>query len=267
MTRTPSATDAALYRTRGRGRLRAYLSTSVNCCRQAILLGRHGPDQLVALTLQYYVSNPRARVRHGIGETGLCHWEEAVLEAYFSRSQRILVTAAGDGREVQALARRGKEAIGLEPCAALVAEAQARLGGSGSLIYRSPPSGLPQDLMESSFDAAMVGWGGYTHMPGSRSRIRFLETLRQLLPSGAPLLLSFLLRSESVRRYRLIQQLGNLVRRAKRLPDDIETGDTLDGSFDHLFTENEVARELAGAGFERIHFAARPYGHAVAVAV
>ncbi len=45
----------------------------------------------------------------------------------------------------------------------------------------------------------------------------------------------------------------------------MELGDSLRDTFDHHFTEDEVRGELAEAGFEMLHFAACPYGHAVGV--
>jgi hypothetical protein len=52
-----------------------------------------------------------------------------------------------------------------------------------------------------------------------------------------------------------------------RSPDPVEYGDTLDGTFDHLFTKDEISAEMCAAGFELVLYAESPYGHAVGRAV
>jgi hypothetical protein len=49
--------------------------------------------------------------------------------------------------------------------------------------------------------------------------------------------------------------------------DPVEYGDTLDGTFDHLFTRDEVTDEMFAAGFELVLYAESPYGHAVGRAI
>ena len=82
--------------------------------------------------------------------------------------------------------------------------------------------------------------------------------------AGAPLLVSFFTRGDDSRRLRLTYRIARILRRIRRSNDKVEIGDTLDGTFDHHFTRDEVEKELAAAGFELVVYSATPYGHAVA---
>ena len=66
---------------------------------------------------------------------------------------------------------------------------------------------------------------------------------------------------------RWIFKIASVLRRVRRSNEPVEIGDTLDGTFDHYFTEEEIKAELEAAGFEMIHYAADPFGHAVGRAV
>lgn len=270
MSVTPSATDngAALPTPARPPFVKTYPRLLYRYSRQALTLGQYSTDALDALTVEYYANDPRARVGHGIGEHGLQQWETHALDAHFGDTRRVLVAAAGDGREIQALMERGIDTLGFDPCPDLVSRAASRLGTSGgdNRLIRSRPSRVPDIFMEDTFDGAVVGWAGYTHIIGAATRIAFLRQIRDLLPPGAPLLLSFFTRSGSPRRFRYVSRLANFVRRINGLEASVEPGDMFDGSFDHHFTENGIARELEAGGFRQVFFNARPYGHAVGVA-
>jgi hypothetical protein len=95
--------------------------------------------------------------------------------------------------------------------------------------------------------------------------VAFLRSARAALPEGAPLLLSFFTRPPGARYFATLAATANVVRRARRR-ELAEAGDTIAENFAHRFTRAEVERELALGGFRMVAFAARPYGHAVAVA-
>ena len=88
---------------------------------------------------------------------------------------------------------------------------------------------------------------------------------RAALPAGAPLLCSFFVRLPDARYFAILAGTANAVRRL-RGRERVEVGDTLAQNFVHRFTRDEIERELALGGFRMVSYAARPYGHAVAVA-
>ena len=197
---------------------------------------------------------------------GLLGWEADAFDRYFCGCESVLVAAAGGGREALALAKKGWDVLGFDCDETMVARAVA-LASSQSLEARfvhAPPSAVPE--VGRTFDAVLVGWGGYMHIAGSNARIAFLHDLRQCVRLGAPLLLSFFTRAESARRFSYIQRLASGIRRMRGSHEAVEIGDTLDGSFDHYFTRAEVFAELDAADFRAVAFEEDRYGHAVATA-
>lgn len=194
---------------------------------------------------------------------GLFAWEREALSAAFPPSGRILVTSAGGGREIIALARLGYDVVGTECHAGLRRRAEglvARLG------IRSAVLPAPRDhvgAVDGPFDAAVIGWGAYAYVRGARRRRAFLEELRAELVPRAPILLSFHTREGDRRRFRWLTAIGNTV---ARLADHepVEIGDVLDPTWQHYFTRDELRAELASAGFELVSWSRREYGHAVA---
>ena len=102
------------------------------------------------------------------------------------------------------------------------------------------------------------------HIQGRRRRIAFLREARRTLPQGAPLLCSFWVR-QPTRYYAVVKRSANVARHIGRT-ERVELGDSLTFGYVHSFTRAEIAAELDAGGFRMTAFAAKPYGHAVAVA-
>lgn len=101
---------------------------------------------------------------------------------------------------------------------------------------------------------------------GRDRRVAFLRAARAALPPGGPLLVSFMVRGPDQRRLHVTAAVASVVRRATgRKPADL--GDDLAPLFVHRFTAAEIRDELTSAGFEMRSFAAKPYGHAVGIAI
>lgn len=196
--------------------------------------------------------------------SGLHSWEEAAVDAHFPVEGRIVVTAAGGGREVLALLGRGFDAVGFEAHPGLAEAGRLLLAEEGhpgrlKLVERDrfPEAGTA--------DGVVVGWGSYHSIAGRDRRIAFLRGARAALRTGAPLLVSFFTWEDHRRELRLTAAAARVVRAARRA-EPAELGDTLNPNFLHLFTRAEIEAELAAAGFDMAHFADQPYGHAVGVA-
>lgn len=131
---------------------------------------------------------------------GLYPWEES----WFSRRlppppARVLIGAAGAGREAVVLERRGYTVVALEPSTRAAAHCAAALGRGSSVVHASyqdliaalsgesdPPFPLTGD---DRFDAVLLGWGSFGHLLREEDRGRLLAACSTVCPTG-PILLS-----------------------------------------------------------------------------
>ena len=145
-------------------------------------------------------------------EGGFFDWEAPLIERYFRKGSRILVAAAGTGREILALRDAGFSADGFECNPSLLAAGRKifeQLGQSHSVVFCEPdrvPTG-PQ-----IYEGLIVGWSAYTHIPTRLRRVRFLQALRgRTLPHSA-LVMSFFIRNESSRYSAMTYRAGAIFR-------------------------------------------------------
>ncbi len=129
----------------------------------------------------------------------------------------------------------------------------------------APPNTIPTDIA-GPFDAALFGWGGISHVRGRQTRIDLLTAIRSLMVDEAPLLISFLHRDPDARSFTTVRSVATRLRRIRRADTTIEVGDTVNGSFDHYFTMDEMAAELASCRFAEVARSTSPYAHIVATA-
>ena len=229
-------------------------------------LGCLSPDDLNAITASHYQqSREYASSEHN--QRGFFDWEVPVLERYFPPRSRILVAAAGGGREVLALRRAGFQAEGFECSPTLLGASHAlfdQLGEPRSVILCAAdevPAGPPL------YSGLIVGWTAYTHVPTRRRRVAFLQGLRQRALPGSPVLVSFFPREKSSHHETLGYRtacLSRLLFRGRK--DASEIGDHLGWCFSHTFKREEVETEMSAAGFRMVHFSEVGEGHAVGIA-
>lgn len=193
---------------------------------------------------------------------GLWDWERAVVEAAFVGRRRVIVPAAGGGREVLALRHAGFEAVGFECNRGLVRVANTLLLADGfpDAVVEAEWDECPR--LADDFDAAIVGWGAYTHVRGRQRRIAFLRELRQQLREGAPVLLSFWPQRRISRDLRIAAGLANALRLVTRV-ERAEPGDYLGPMYVRFLTESDIRHEAAEAGYAMESWASAPYGHAL----
>jgi hypothetical protein len=130
-------------------------------------------------------------------------WEEKVVATFFPPPPaRLLIGGAGGGREVLALAGRGYEVVAFEPSSALAAAMAGRVAnGLNVRVYRASYEDLPRLFSarpeepcgslegEPDFDAAILGWGSYSHLRTEEQRIRTLSSFARHV--RGPILVSF----------------------------------------------------------------------------
>jgi hypothetical protein len=135
-------------------------------------------------------------------------WEEQAIAAFFPPPPaRILIGGAGGGREAFALARRGYAVVAFErsrqPVLAMAAQCPQELAvevycaGYEDLptLYPVQPEEPEVDLTAlPPFDAAIVGWGSFTHLRSEAGRLHALRTFAGV--TRGPVLVSFLARPD-----------------------------------------------------------------------
>lgn len=197
---------------------------------------------------------------------GLFRWEREAIERHFSACRRLVVTAAGSGREVLALYRMGYAVDGFECNPNLAAQANALLEEFGCEPLVSVCQRDVCPVLTGKYGGAIVGWGSFMLIPRRRRRIQFLRELRKALSPQAPILVSFYTLESRRRRLTIARAIGNAIRRLRGV-ELLESGDDLGPNYVHRFTRGEVAETLLAAGFRMAHFDSTEYGHAVGLAV
>lgn len=230
---------------------------------QGLWLGLLSDADLDRLTEDFYDGVARY-VDPDFISSGLRPWEERVIHTHFAPGSRVLVAAAGGGREVVALRTTGYATDGFD-CNRSYVEAGNRMLRDKCLDARliwAPPGRVPATL--GVYDGAIIGWGGYMHIRGRRARLRLLGELGHHLAPGSPLLVSVFYCDRRSRAHVWSARIANVLRKvfSREL---IDPGDHLSGSFDHYFTIDELNAELAAAGFNVIHFEKVEEGYAAAV--
>ena len=185
---------------------RAYRAQEI--VRNELLYAYLPPSARNEMTIQAYSSG-------GIGyaesrynrEKGLNSWEKELLQApACPRSGRVVLMAAGGGREMMALHRGGYSVTAFEPSPALrsaAVELARELPGTSvhdasyaDLVAHAEgrPSALDRlDRLELSADLVWLGWGSFTHLTDPDEQLAVLRSIRRTWPE-APVALSFFLR-------------------------------------------------------------------------
>jgi hypothetical protein len=189
-------------------------------------------------------------------------WEEEAIRRFFPNPPgHVLVGGAGGGREALALVDRGYRVTAFDPSSGL-AEALSRARDADSLVvYRARYEDLPhldgvsgRDGIELStfpaIDAAIAGWGSFSHLRTRELRVAALESLAQATPG--PILVSFLGLYDDERTPDSI--LGRLrralPRRQGRSPADVFS---VYIGFYHRTSEQEIKDLAAAAGVEILY--------------
>ena len=195
-------------------------------------------------------------------EEGLFAWEERALSAPpFPAAGRVLLAAAGGGRELAALLARGLSVTAFEPSDFLRAGAVEVARGRDARVLAGAYGDLPDavlgrgplaSLRDEHYDAVVLGWGSLTHLTRREEHEQTLSAVRALAPT-APVLLSFFLRKEDARGKSVV--LRRALRRAfgalggRDAPDGV--GYEQGGGFVYWFTALEI-HELAMATGYRV---------------
>ncbi len=196
--------------------------------------------------------------------SGLFEWEKERIEKYFSKAKKILLLAAGGGRETVALIRMGFDIDSYECNKVLIEYGNAFLQKytKNFKIKYLPKDSTPEEVKK--YDGIIIGWGAYSHIRGSKKRIAFLEQLQPFLNKDAPLMISFLTKEEKGRQEKITKKVSDFFR-FLRNKDKIETGDRLQASFVHYFTKQEIIKELTQSNYKVLDYYDIDYGCVISV--
>jgi hypothetical protein len=187
-------------------------------------------------------------------DQGLHFWEDLAVRTYFPPGGRVLVAAAGGGRELIALVRGGFQAAGFECSHSMVEAGKRALAqrGIAATLDWAPPSVAPR--MEGQFDALIVGWNGYCYISPLARRLAFLKDLRSQLRPGSPVLVSTAIRTPPARVVTWTPRVANVIRICTFRAPVFEVGDSFPGRPKLHFTRRQLERELTEAGFSPATF-------------
>lgn len=212
-------------------------------------------------------------------ERGLFSWERALLaREEIPRAGRVLLAAAGGGRELKALLDRGYTVSAFEPNPVLRAGA-TQVADEAGAARATVLDGVYADLDEACvgrgplaalrdrapYDLVVLGWGSITHVLRAQERLRLLSAVRALAPN-APVIASFFLRpdvgyggrTESLRRsLRTVFSALGAPNRENAEGLAYESG----GGFVYAFSESEVHALAHDAGYEVRSLESHPFPH------
>lgn len=184
-------------------------------------------------------------------EAGLFAWEQPVVERFFKPGGRVLVIGSGFGRDLVALARRGFTVTGIEPGPNASTSSRAALLARG--LHARVIHGYVEDVgLEESFDAIVFSYFAYGYIPVSQRRVALLARLAGHLAPGGSIAITYNARIE---RHDAAWVLRAAARasgsdwrpergdRIVRIDDD-----TVPLTYEHLFTDGEIAAEAEHAG-------------------
>jgi hypothetical protein len=254
--------------------------------RDELFLALIPPSERADLTAALYAEQRTYLPGGHCFQSGLFAWEKRVFDSdLFPKSGRILLGAAGAGRELVALLDRGFRVVAFDPCEAFVNAARRVLASSpehaasstiirasyGDLARAATTGAGPLAFLTTApaFDAVVLGWGSLSHVLPSSERAALFEALRSIAPS-APVLASFALEPDSSAPPGSKGRVRDALRRlfaAMGAPGPSEAGDHFypDGGFFSNLSRDEVVAIGFRAGYEVALLEDAPYPHAVLV--
>jgi hypothetical protein len=174
--------------------------------RDELFLAWVPPDERTTLTTMLYGREASYMPGHGHVERGLFPAEEYAFRARpLKPGSRILLGAAGTGRELVALVERGFDVVAFDPCATFAEAARSVVPRAkfidaayadviAAATHQSGPLAFLRD--EKPIDGILFGWGSLSHVLPHVERVRLFRAMRQIAPK-APIYASFLYRPET----------------------------------------------------------------------
>lgn len=238
------------------------------------------PARRDAITAAIYDSHPTYLAGGLVADGNLFDrvfpWEEALLAASrVSPPARVLLGAAGSGRELKWLCQRGFAVIAFEPSDLVARAGEVAATCSGARVVRAfyrdlieaidSARGPLADVLANPFDAILFGWGSLSYLWNADERLRVLRLLRTHSPR-APILASFRCRDAGSADDKVRHRLRRLYRTlgAPGRPQPGLRFFSLHG-FAYHYSREELESLAMEAGYETAVFNLIPYPHALLV--
>ena len=249
--------------------------------RDELLLAWIRQEDRAGLTAAVYAEQPTYLPGGHRFQSGLFPWERRAFDLpIFPRGGRVLVGAAGAGRELVALQERGFSVVAFDPCAPFADAARSVADPARSTVIHAAYADLvdaaegrggplAEAIAGPPFDAVVLGWGSLSHVLPSSARASLLRAVHTLAP-GAPVLTSFAIEVDSSAPPDSKGRVRDALRRvfsALHAPGVSETGDHffLNGGFFAYLGHDEIVRLAWAAGYEVAHYEDSSYPHAILV--
>ena len=215
--------------------------------------GRPDPAESAAQTVLDKYDDQAVYYGRGVDE----RWDaplEARIVAEVPRGGSVLVAGSGTGREAFALEQLGYRVRGIDFSPKMVAIAQAAAARRRSGVTFVTGDLRRHEETAGSLDAVIFTYDVYSFLPGAADRVAVLARIRSWLGASGALFLS----ARTVHRSseRAILSLQWLSRGGRGEWGDshtrwLDTRGRLRRSFIHVFSNAQIDREAAGAGFVR----------------
>jgi hypothetical protein len=187
--------------------------------RSELVAARASPQLLDRFNDVVYGGAPRYQPESGAFRAQLFPFEEKVVSEHFPPAPaRVLLGGAGGGREAFALAALGYRIAAFEPAQGLVDQLTANRGDLPIEVQTGAYEDLERLYPDDSFDAAIFGWGSFSHLRSEDDRVEALQQYGRL--TAGPILVSFLA-TKSEPTQRLAHFRRALPRRSDRDPHDV----------------------------------------------
>jgi len=198
--------------------------------------------------------------------SGLQGWEYERIKKFLSKAKTFMIIGAGGGRETAALRKWEREVDSYECSRRLVDYANDFLKRNNidAEINYLPKNSVPE--LVKKYDAIIFGWGAYTHIQGSKSRIALLSALQPFCREDTQIMVSFMVKEGQSRKDKIIKSVSNFFRTIAGR-HKTEAGDRLLSYYAHFFDRNEIEHELNSAGFQMLEYTDREYGCVMGKAV
>lgn len=162
-------------------------------------------------------------------------WIAPALAGRVGPRGRILVVAAGGGREINGLAEAGYEVVATEPDHALEKETRLALEeqGLGNIRFLTFAE-IENGRVEETFDSILIARFFLSYRRGRESRVRLLRALKSRLVCGGTLAADYFIRPDRSTAFgsllfRWQPAVANLLRRVRgKAGRLVEPGDHLD---------------------------------------
>jgi len=245
----------------------------MNTCVGDVLFGTLSPTEKDALISNSYCSSPHVV---GSGRKQLFSWEKAWFDEVLPNAPaRILIGAAGWGREVGALRRMGYDVVGFEPAVATTQDKDARLSRIVEADYRDfsecvgsgNGAAALKEICQQSYDAVILGWGSLSHVCCPEERRRVLEAAFSLVPKGvvcasffSPPLMPSIKRGQ---RRRQLFEIGRTLGKWRGMAGSLEEDFIFSPHFGFgvIIRQAEVEAVAMDCG-RKLEFHSEPYPHA-----